>query len=300
VVEDAGETDEATGRRVVIVTGAGTGIGKEIARGFADHGDHVVACGRHLQPLEEAAREIAGEIASRPAEGGPRVVCRVCDVSDEASVKALVADTLERFGRIDVLVNNAGIYGPIGPAHENPTDEWMETIRINLCGVFLTTRHVAPVMVRQGGGAIINLSGGGATSSKPRYSAYATAKTGVVRFTEVTAHELAEHGIRVNAIAPGFIATRLHDETLAAGERAGDDLDAVKKKLAKGGDDPRKSAELALFLAGPDAEGITGRLFSAIWDDWREPARQEALRASSELYTLRRIDDFMFKEVPRE
>jgi 3-oxoacyl-[acyl-carrier protein] reductase len=271
------------------VTGAGTGIGKEIARAFAANGDHVVVCGRHMESLEETAREIAGF--------EEQVCCQVCDVSDESSVVQLVEETLARFGRIDVLVNNAGIYGPIGLAHENPADEWLETLEINLFGVFLTTRHVVPVMVRNGGGAIINLSGGGATSPKPRYSAYATAKAGVVRFTEIVAHELAEQGVRVNAIAPGFIATRLHDRTLAAGDDAGPDLEQVRAKLKTGGDDPVKTAELALFLAGPDAEGITGKLFSAIWDDWRKPEVQAALRGASDLYTLRRIDDVMFKKV---
>jgi 3-oxoacyl-[acyl-carrier protein] reductase len=274
--------------RVVLVTGGGTGIGKEVARAFQEAGDTVLLCGRRADVLEAARAEL-----------GERVEARPCDVSSDEQVTALVEGVVADHGGIDVLVNNAGVYGPIGTVLENDPAEWRRAIEINLFGPFLMTRRVAPVMVRRGGGAIINLSGGGGTAPKPRYSSYACSKSGVIRLTENTAAELAEHGVRCNAIAPGFIATAIHDETLQAGERSGE-LEAVKQRLAAGGDDPRKAAELALFLAGPEAEGITGRLFSAIWDDWRSEEVRAALRASSHLYTLRRIDDFMFKEIPKE
>lgn len=283
------EQADSTPRRSVIVTGGGTGLGKEIARAFAEQGDDVVICGRTLEPLMQAAEEIGGETG--------RVKAVACDVSDTEAVQHLVATVREASGRIDVLVNNAGVYGPIGLACENSPEEWKRAMEINLFGVFLTTHYVAPVMIEQGGGAIINISGGGATSTKPRYSSYAAAKSGVVRFTEVVADELADHGIRVNAIAPGFIVTRFHDLTIDAGESAGPDYEKTKAKLESGGDDPRLAAELAVFLAGSDAEGISGRLISAVFDDWREPKTHEALRASRDLYMLRRIDDFMFQEI---
>jgi len=275
--------------RVVVVTGGGMGIGKEIARAFARAGDRLVLCGRTRELLQQAAAEVS------TFEG--QVTTAQCDVSRNDSVTRFVGETVRAHGRIDVLVNNAGVYGPIGTAVENDPEAWLQALEINLFGVFLMTHHVAPVMIRQGGGAIINLSGGGATSPKPRYSAYASAKSGVVRFTEICAIELAEHAIRVNAIAPGFIATRLHDETIAA---AGPDAEAVRRKVEQGGDDPAQAAELAVFLAGPEAEGINGKLFSAIWDDWKGTQTQAALRRSPELYTLRRIDDLLFKEVEKK
>ena len=283
------EPANAPTRRSVIVTGGGTGLGKEIARAFAEQGDDVVICGRNLESLVKAAEELGG------AES--RVKAIPCDVSDANAVQKLIASVQEARGRIDVLVNNAGVYGPIGLACENSPEEWKQAMEINLFGVFLTTRYTAPAMIEQGSGSIINISGGGATSTKPRYSSYAAAKSGVVRFTEVVADELAEHGIRVNAIAPGFIVTRFHDLTMDAGERAGPDYEKTKAKLESGGDDPKLAAELAVFLAGPDAEGISGRLISAVFDDWREPKTHEALRASRDLYMLRRIDDFMFQEI---
>lgn len=282
--------NETSGQpRVVIVTGGGTGLGKEIARAFAEQGDHVVICGRNLAPLQEAAGELGGTVTAA-----------VCDVSDEASVDRLVEETRKITGRIDVLVNNAGVYGPIGKACDNAPAEWQQALQINLFGVFLTTHRVAPVMIEQGGGAIVNISGGGATSTKPMFSSYAAAKSGVVRFTEVVADELADQNVRVNAIAPGFIVTRFHDLTLAAGaDKAGPDYDKTKAKLESGGDDPRQAAELAVFLASPEAEGIRGRLISAIFDDWRNPEIHAQLRASRDLYMLRRIDDFMFQEKKR-
>ena len=278
--------------RTVIVTGGGTGIGKEIARAFAEYGDRVVICGRNLAPLEAAAAEIGG------AAG--KVTAQLCDVGDEASVQALVDGVVSQFGGIDVLVNNAGIYGPIGLAHENSTAHWIQTVQINLIGVFLTTQAVVPVMLQRGGGSIINLSGGGATAPKARYSAYAASKAGVVRFTENVAVELEDAGVTCNAIAPGFIVTRFHDETLAAGSRADPDADKIAKKIESGGDDPRKAAELAVFLASAGAREITGRLFSAIWDDWRGEDLRAALRKSASFCTLRRIDGFMFSEVEKK
>jgi NAD(P)-dependent dehydrogenase (short-subunit alcohol dehydrogenase family) len=283
---------DKTWPRVVVVTGGGVGLGKEIARAFVATESRVVLCGRTQSALDEAASELA--TFEGPVEG------RTCDVSKDDDVVALVEGVMADYGRIDVLVNNAGVYGPVGLVLENDPAEWLQAMQINLGGVFLMTRRVAPHMVAGGGGCIINLSGGGGTAPKPRYSSYASSKSGVIRLTENTAVELAEHGVRVNAIAPGFIATRIHDETLKAGERAGSDLETVKKKLAEGGDDPQKAADLAVFLASDEAEGITGKLFSAIWDDWKSDEARATLRDSSHLYTLRRIDDFMFKEVPKE
>ncbi len=276
--------------RVVLVTGGGRGIGLEIAKAFAAVGDGLVICGRDAETLE-AATSVLGAAAW---------VDRVpCDVGSNEAVERAVAGVLERRGRIDVLVNNAGLYGPVGLVTENDPAAWFEAMRVNLGGVFLMIHHVGKAMVAAGGGAIVNLSGGGGTAPKPRYSSYASSKAGVIRLTENSAVELAEFGVRVNAIAPGFIATRIHEATLAAGERSGE-LEAVKAKIAKGGDDPRKAAELALFLASDEAEGITGRLFSALWDDWKSDAARAKLRAAPNLYTLRRIDDFMFEEKPKQ
>ena len=155
-------------------------------------------------------------------------------------------------------------------------------------------------MIKQCQGSIINLSGGGAASQRPKFSAYAAAKAGVVSFTEDLAQELAEYNIRVNAIAPGFVATRIHDKTIEAGEKAGPEFKIVKEKLESGGEDPRLAAELALFLASKKAEKITGRLISAVWDNWRAMQANGQNLVSNNLYTVRRIDNVFFKEILRK
>jgi NAD(P)-dependent dehydrogenase (short-subunit alcohol dehydrogenase family) len=141
-----------------------------------------------------------------------------------------------------------------------------------------------------GGGRIVLLSGGGATAAFPNYSPYACSKAGVVRLVETAAAELAPHGIAINALAPGFVATRLHEATLAAGARAGEAyLERTRAELAGGGVPPSLAGAAAVFLLSSRSEGITGRLFAAPWDDAAEWTRHAADIGSSDLFTLRRI-----------
>src|SRR5439155_11396495 len=138
-------------------------------------------------------------------------------------------------------------------------EHWREVVTVNLFGVFLTCRHVVPLMIRAGRGKIINMSGGGAATPFPRFTAYAASKAAVVRFTETLAREVAGHGIQVNAVAPGFVVTRLHRATLAAGERAGVDfLRKTQEEIAGGGVDPSIPADLVAFLASDASDSITG------------------------------------------
>jgi 3-oxoacyl-[acyl-carrier protein] reductase len=274
-----------------VVTGGSLGIGREIARAFCGAGDTVVLVAREPGALEAAAEELR--------RAGGRAETAVCDVSDDAAVEAAVRGILDAHGRVDVLVNSAGIYGPVGPFVENDLGAWCETVEVNLLGAVRTTRRLLPGMIERRQGSVINLSGGGATGPKPGYSAYAATKTALVRFTEIVAHEVAPYGIRVNAIAPGFVATRLHRATLEAGTAAPDHAQ-VEQKLRQGGDDPRRAAELALFLADERSSGVSGRLISAIWDDWASLADRGPELEGSDLFTLRRIDDMFYREVPRE
>ena len=242
----------------------------------------MVFCAREPENLKATAAELSAD--------GCDVFPVPADVADEGQVQKLVAATLERFGGIDVLVNSAGIYGPIGPSWENDPEHWREAVTVNLFGVFLMCRHVVPVMIKAGRGKIINMSGGGATTPFPRFTAYAASKAAVVRFTETLARELVGQGIQVNAIAPGFVVTRLHQRTLAAGEGAGRDfLRKTQEELAGGGVDPYIPADLVAFLASDAADHITGKFISAVWDQWREfPDHLDEIE-KTDVYTLRRI-----------
>jgi NAD(P)-dependent dehydrogenase (short-subunit alcohol dehydrogenase family) len=275
---------------VTLVTGASRGIGCAVARAFAREGLDIALLARPSADLDCVAHELAvDQIRAYPFSA---------DVADPAQVKSAVARVLEVFGRIDVLVNAAGVYGPIGPLAEADMSAWAAAIATNLMGTAYAMRAVLPHMVARRGGAIVNFSGGGAVAPFPRFSAYSASKAAVVRLTETVAEEVRESGVRVNAIAPGAVNTRLLDEVLAAGERAGADFykNAIEQK-ASGGTPPERAAELAVFLASPAAAAITGRLISAVWDDWRSLAAAPSDLRETSLYTLRRIDGRKFTEV---
>lgn len=272
------------------ITGAGRGIGEATAHAFARTGANLVLLARTKGEIERVAAEIA------PL--GVRTLPVVADVSCQENVRRAVAVTLAEFGRIDILVNCAGIYGPIGPFVDNELDAWAQAIQINLMGTLYCLHEILPYMISRRKGVVINLSGGGAVNAFPRFSAYSTSKAAVVRLTETIAEEVKGFNIRVNAIAPGAVNTRLLDQVLEAGEKAGKEFYAkARQQKERGGTPPEIGAELALFLASPLAEGITGRLISAVWDDWKSlPGRVEQLRNSS-MFTLRRIDGRNFQEV---
>jgi 3-oxoacyl-[acyl-carrier protein] reductase len=202
----------------------------------------------------------------------------------------MVKFTLDKFGTIDILVNCAGIYGPIGLITDIDVKHWFATININLYGTFLCMRAVLPTMMKNKKGKIINMSGGGGASPLPRFSAYGTSKAGVIRLTETIANEVKEYNIDINAIAPGAVNTRLLDQALTAGEATGKDFRArAIKQKQEGGVPPEKVAELALFLASPESDGLSGRLVSLLWDKWKDSPRHLAEIMSSDVYTIRRI-----------
>ncbi|RJQ30709.1 MAG: SDR family oxidoreductase [Peptococcaceae bacterium] len=264
--------------KVAIITGGGRGIGKAVARAFAREGAYPCLVARTAAEVEAAAAEIGCALALTG------------DVSRLEDVERVVAAVMTRAGRVDVLVNNAGVQPPVGPLWENDPDEWLKTVLINLGGVFLCCRSVLPHMIRRGRGKIINLSGGGAASPRPRFSAYAASKAAVVRLTETLAAELADCNVQVNAIAPGAVNTGMLEEVLAAGAAAGEEaLSKALEQLKTGGVPAWAAAELAVFLASEESGRLTGRLISAVWDEWRSiPERIDRIMAG-ELYTLRRV-----------
>jgi NAD(P)-dependent dehydrogenase (short-subunit alcohol dehydrogenase family) len=269
--------------RVAIVTGGGRGIGRAICLALSQAGAAVAAAARTLDEISETVEMINA--------GGGRALGVVTDVADRDSVQALIAQTLANFDAIDILVNDAGMQGPIGPLVDNDWQAWRRTIEVNLIGTFFCTQAVLPVMLARKRGKIINLSGGGATQSRPNFSAYGASKTAVVRLTETLAEELRDAHIDVNAIAPGAVNTRMLDEVLAAEEQAGSELINARQRAKIGGTPVAIPAALAVFLASPASDGLTGKLISAPHDDWYtwDDARITELMALPWL-TLRRID----------
>ena len=272
--------------RAAIVTGGSHGLGLEIARAYVASGARVLVCARDPVALDRARTELES-LAPDPTS----IATATVDVSEPKAVEVLVGDAIERFSRIHVLVNNAGIYGPKGLTEDVSWDEWEHAVRVNLFGSVLCSREVLPHFRANAYGKIIQLSGGGATSPLPRLSAYAASKAAVVRFAETLAEELRGTGIDVNAIAPGALNTRLLDEVLEAGaERVGDSFyERALEQRSSGGTPLDLAARLAVFLGSAESDGITGKLISAPWDPWAElPSHADDLR-STDVYTLRRI-----------
>lgn len=272
--------------RFAIITGAGQGLGQEIAKHFVVEGASVLVCARS----EAAIRTVEKQLAAA-ATGNQKLLARVADVSKSRDIDQLVADALQSFGRIDVLVNNAGVYGPLGPTHEIDWDAWVEAININLIGLVYACRSVTPTMIRQRAGKIINLSGGGATNPLPRMTSYAASKAAVVRFTELLALDLKPFSIEVNAIAPGALDTRLLDQVLAAGpETVGRELHERMMAVKQQGGTPLSvGADLAVYLASAESNGVTGRLISAPWDKWWTLHTRAKELDQTDIYTLRKI-----------
>ena len=269
--------------KIAIITGGSIGIGKAIAIAYSKEGANLVLTSRTKSELEATKREIA-IITDTKVEIFP------ADVSNAEAVKNLTNFAIEKFHNIDILVNCAGIYGPIGMVTDIDNNKWLETVKINLYGTFLCIQAVLPTMMKNKKGKIVNLSGGGAAAPFPRFSAYGTSKAGVVRLTETLAEEVKGYGICINAIAPGAVNTRLLDEALEAGEAAGKEFLAKSiKQKQEGGVQPEKVAELAIFLASPQSDGLSGRLISLLWDGWRDIPQYLDKIMSSDIYTMRRI-----------
>jgi NAD(P)-dependent dehydrogenase (short-subunit alcohol dehydrogenase family) len=269
----------------VLITGASRGLGAAMAKAFWRTGSNLVLVARNelaLNALIESL-ESRGEQTAFPIR---------CDLSSPGAIDTIIQKTQKKFNYLDVLINNAAIQGPIGPSWNNDWDAWHMTMEVDLFAPIHLSQHCAEWMIPQKKGKIICISGGGATNSRPNFSAYAVAKTGLVRFCETLADELRDHNIQVNCIAPGAMATVMTEEIVKAGpEKAGqkeyDSAVKMREHLEQASLD--RAAELAVFLASPAGDGISGKLISAVWDPWVDLPAHVADLQQTDIYTLRRI-----------
>jgi 3-oxoacyl-[acyl-carrier protein] reductase len=268
--------------RAALITGGARGLGLEIARAYLREGARIVICSRSVAALAAAQEELAaaGEVHAHAA-----------DVSMPEAAQELVAFAAEKLGGLDILVNNAGVYGPKGAIDEIVWAQWVRAIEINLMGSVLPARFALGHLRQSERGKVVQLSGGGATSPLPMLSAYAASKAAVVRFAETLAHEVADDGIDVNAIAPGALNTTMLDEVLEAGPEAVGETFYAKavEQRDNGGTPLAHGAELAVYLGSRRSDGISGRLLSAVWDPWEELEQHAETLEESDIYTLRRI-----------
>ena len=270
-----------TGRRILIA-GASAGIGAALVRALAARGDTVFACARRV----DALRGIT--------EGDTVARSRACDVGDESQVRALVGWVAAEVPALDAVIFCAGAFGAIGPVEKTDSDAWWSTLRDNVFGAYLLIKHALPLLERGDHSRIITFSGGGAFGTFPRYSAYATSKAALVRLTECLAEELKGRGIAVNAVAPGMVATEIHEATLRAGpDQAGrEHFERTEAAMAQGGVPMEVPVACVEFLLSPEADGLTGKTIAAGFDPWRSERFRAHLDeiTRSEVYTMRRIN----------
>jgi NAD(P)-dependent dehydrogenase (short-subunit alcohol dehydrogenase family) len=271
---------------VAIVTGASRGLGRRVAEAFSREGAKLVLCARNEYEVSCAAEGLR--------RTGHSCLAVRTNLTDAQDVVALVRAALDTYGKIDVLVNNAAIQGPIGPLAECDETEWIETIQTNLLGTYRCIRGVLPHMITARHGKIINLSGGGATAARPNFSAYAASKAAIVRLTETLAEEVAAYNIQVNAIAPGVLPTKMLDEVVAAGDRAGQAEGQGARSAQRSASDPfAKAVALVVFLASDASGKLSGKLLAAQHDDWETWDDPQIDRLMSKPWlTLRRLDEF--------
>ncbi len=243
-----GRNFDVTGR-VVVITGAGQGIGREYALQFAAAGALPVIA----ELNETKARAVQAEIE---AQGG-KALTVVTDISDARSVDAMVAQVLEQFGRIDVLVNNAGIFSGLKmkPFDEIPLDEWETVMRVNITGCFLAARAVLPAMRAAKWGRIINITSGSVPLGVRNYLHYVTSKSALIGMTNAMARELGADGITVNAVQPGGTFTEVPRETVTAEGKAR----LIASQCIPREEVPMDLVGLVMFLSTQAAEFITGQ-----------------------------------------
>jgi NAD(P)-dependent dehydrogenase (short-subunit alcohol dehydrogenase family) len=264
--------------QAVLITGAGRGIGKRLAIGFAAQGARVGLLARSQAELDLAKLEIEHA-------GGAALRIRA-DVRDFEQICAAADRMRGVFGGVQILIASAAVQGPIGPLFEVKPRAWAETVETNLMGVMHACRAVLPQMIEHRHGKIIVISGGGAASPRPMFSAYAASKAAVVRFVETVAEEVRDYNVQLNCMAPGGTYTHMTDEILHSGGRAGTrEIEQAEDVRLTGGTNPEKQIQLALFLASERSNHISGKLIH-VTDDWK---RLERENMNPEAYTLRRF-----------
>lgn len=270
--------------KTYIISGASTGLGLLVAIELASQGANLLIFSRSPTDVARAHADIQ-------THGPGKIISLSANVAVESDVDKVFRTFSENFRKLDGIVSNAGIYGPMGSSWTVDWSAWKHSINTNLLGSVYFVRSSIPLMLPHQHGSIVQLSGGGATSPMPFITSYAASKCALVRFIESLSHELEPYSIRANTVAPGALNTRLLDEVLASGaEKVGADFFArALEQKQTGGADPRAAVKLICFLLSDSSSMISGRLISAVWDRWDLWPEYAQQISATDAFTLRRI-----------
>lgn len=269
----------------IVITGASEGLGFETAKNFLKKNANLIICSSNKKKLSNA--EI--KLKKYKSDYQKLNIFKV-DVSNAEQISNFIVLCKKKLKSIDVFINNAGVYGPIGPFEKNDWNEWTRAININLLGPILFTKLIIPILKKQKRGKIIQLSGGGATNPMPNFSSYAVSKTGIVRFVESISYELKNYNIDINAIAPGVLKTKMLEQVLNKRKDIVGKVYYEKLKIFKKNNQNHfvKPIDLINFLSSPDSDGISGKIISAIWDNYKKWPKYKNKIQYSDIYVLRR------------
>jgi 3-oxoacyl-[acyl-carrier protein] reductase len=282
-------------RPVAVITGGTHGIGRHAAETLASDGWSIAVCSRN----EDEAAHTAADLS---ATHGAQMHGGAVDVRSSVQLQRFAEIVTERLGAPTAVVANAAVVGPVGPLHRIDLLEWATAVEIDLIGVANTLAVFSAQMVEQSHGSLVTMSGGGVggPNMATALSAYTSSKAAVVALTETVARELEPHGVRVNAVAPGAIATRFMEPVITAGPgRAGEVLFSKTMRQREEPDSLDDFDGVLRFLVDPASPFITGRLLSARWDDLTALGSAPPSSDSS-LFRLRRVDGVMFDEIRKE
>jgi 3-oxoacyl-[acyl-carrier protein] reductase len=278
--------DENFKGKTILVTGGTQGLGRSLSRELVKNQANLIVCARSKASIDSLIADF--ELVKQV---GQKIYATVTDVSKSDEVDELYENTKTIFGKVDILINNAGVIGTIDRFLDADFEKWKESININFIGSALMIKRFLPDMLEQKYGKIIQLSGGGATAPLHGMSAYASSKIAIVRLIETLSREYFNSGVEFNCVAPGLLKTRLLHEMLDAGpDKIGDSF--FKKTANKNDeldDSTEKACKLIMFLCSDASKDISGKLISAEWDNWEIWPEHINELANSDLYTLRRL-----------
>lgn len=287
-----------TPKKTILITGGSLGLGYEIAKHYTLKGFNIIICARDKKNLLKAKF-----LLEKLKNDKQKIFAFKADISNETDVKRLFNNVSNKFKKIDVLISNAGVYGPKGDFEKISWIEWKKAFQINCFGSIYLVKIFLKLLKKSSRGKIIQLSGGGATSPLPNLSCYSASKAAIVRFMETLSLEMAKYKIDINCIAPGALNTRLLDEVIKAGPLliGKNFFNKSLEQKKNGGAGFKNALDLCDFLISNKSNGITGKILSAQWDNYTSSKCKSKKFLKSDVFTLRRIvgTDRSFKELDK-